>query len=192
MSQITHHITQLLRRIEQGDRQAQKTLFEMVYTTLRRAAEMKLRGESPDCLLQPTVLVHEAYLKLFGPKAEWPTFEDRRHFFGTMSRAMQQVLVDYARARLAKKRTRPPTDDQPEAQTVESRCQEILQVDAHLDRLAAEDPQAVELVRMRFFGGYTMPEAAEALGLSLRTAQRLWAFAQARLRQWIRQTLEDS
>ncbi|MCS7306765.1 MAG: ECF-type sigma factor [Thermoguttaceae bacterium] len=183
MCQTTHHITQLLRRIQQGDNRAQELLFEMVYTELRRVADLKMRGEAADCLLQPTVLVHEAYLKLFGG-GEGPAFEDRRHFFGAMSRAMQQVLVDYARKRLAKKRT-PPAEAMPQAQTLHQRCQEILQVDAHLERLGAEDPQAAELVRMRFFGGYTMAEVAQALGISERTAHRKWAFAQARLRQWI-------
>ncbi len=187
MCQSTHHITQLLRRISQGDGQAQQTLFEVIYTELRRLAEAKMQGQSPDCLLQPTVLVNEAYLKLCGSQTGWPEFENRRHLFGAFARAMQEVLVDYARRRLAKKRTPPSAQAHPQNQTVEDRCQQILQVAGLLDRLGAEDPQAAELVRMRFFGGYTMAETAQALDISVRSAQRLWSFAQARLGQWIRQ-----
>lgn len=186
MSQISHNITQLLRQSSEGDSQAQQVLFQMVYTELRRLAHQKMRANAPDCLLQPTVLVHEAYLKLFGSKAEWPAFENRRHLFAVFARAVQEVLVDYARRRLAKKRQPPPSCPLSPTGDVEKRCYHVLQVDAHLDRLAAESPQAAELVRMRFFGGYTMAETAQALNISVRTAQRLWSLAKARLYQWIR------
>jgi RNA polymerase sigma factor (TIGR02999 family) len=187
----THHITHLLERIGQGDSKAQQALFESLYSELRSLAEAKLRGEQPDCLLQPTMLVHEAYLRIFGEPAKVESFENRRHFFAAMARAMQQVLVDYARRRLAQKRQahQHPAAAEPaptQEPAVDAHCEEILQVEECLKRLEEEEPLAARVVQMRFFAGYTMAETAQTLGVSLRTAQRLWNFAQARLRQWIK------
>ena len=187
-----HRITQLLERIGQGDAEAQQALFESVYSQLHELAEAKLRGGCPDYLLQPTMLVHEAYLRVFGRSPTPESFENRRHFFAAMARAMQHVLVDYARRRLAQKRQAPKHQKRAEPPLIperlmEARCEEILHVDECLKRLEREDPEAAKVVQMRFFAGYTTEEIAQTLGVSVRTAQRLWKFAQARLRQWMKE-----
>jgi RNA polymerase sigma factor (TIGR02999 family) len=187
-----HPITQLLKRIGQGDAQAKELLFESLYSELHSLAEAKIRGGQYDCLLQPTMLVHEAYLRIFGESPRGESFENRRHFFAAMAQAMQQVLVDYVRRRLAKSRQGPKAPSSkgvapPSEAGIEARCQQILDVSECVKRLEKEAPQAARIVQMRFFAGYTMEEVAQSLGVSLRTAQRLWSFAQARLRQWMKE-----
>ena len=184
MAESTHYVTQLLGKVRQGDSAAEHALLDALYTELHRLAEIKMRQEKADCLMQPTMLIHEAYLKIFAGQ-EKPSFPDRRDLLKAMARAMRQVLVDYARRRRAKKRSAEGTRQDEREIALASRYEEILNVHEALERLAQEDPQTAELVTLRFFGGYSMQEVAEILGISLRTAQRSWAFAQAKLKQWL-------
>lgn len=179
--------SQLLSKIRNGDRVASEALFPLVYDELRQLAETKLRHESNENTLQATALVHEAYLRLLGPEANSPQWDDLGHFFGAASQAMRRILVDRARARTSQKRggalvrqsidagalSGPLTDaESPEV---------LLALEDAMLALAQSDPTAEELVRLRFFAGLTIPQAAECLGISERSAQRLWQFA----RTWL-------
>lgn len=150
--------------------------FPPVYDELRRLAAARLADEPAGHTLQPTALVHEAYLRL----ADRPGFADRGHLLRAAAAAMRHVLVDHARARLADKRgggrRRVPLDET--ARWADSPA-DLLALNDALDRFAAEEPRKAELVTLRFFAGMTVPEAAEALGVSLATAERWWAFARA-------------
>jgi RNA polymerase sigma factor (TIGR02999 family) len=179
-----HDITNLLQEVVHGNRQAEESFFRLVERQLREIAENQLRRFGPDSLLQPTALVNEAYLKIFRQNLEPGAFEGRNHFFALVARAMRQILVDYARKRLAEKR-RTPSEPFPGSTGHWKRWQEIVAVNDLLDRLAREDPKVAELVSLRFYGGFSMKEAAEILGVSLRTAQRYWAYGRAQLKSWL-------
>jgi RNA polymerase sigma factor (TIGR02999 family) len=150
--------------------------FPAVYDELRRLAAAHLAGERPGHTLDATALVHEAYLRLAGHQS----YESRSHFLRAAAEAMRRILVDHARAKLAGKRgggrRRVPLDDG--ARWAES-PDRLLDLDDALARFAAEEPRKAELVVLRFFGGMTIPEAADALGVSVPTAERWWAFARA-------------
>jgi RNA polymerase sigma factor (TIGR02999 family) len=178
-----NEVTQLLHAIDQGNRRAADQLLPLVYDELRRLAASFLAQEQPGHSLQPTALVHEAYLRLVADAGEARSFNNRRHFIATAARAMRQILVDHARrknravhgggcTRLDVQAVDPPT---PELNP------DLVALDEALDRLAAEDAQAVELVQLRYFAGLTLPDAADILGVSPRTADRLWAYARAYL-----------
>ena len=174
-------VTRLLARVRQGDFAAREELLPVVYGELRRLAGIAFRQEAPGNTLQPTALVHEAFIRLFsGPV---PAFTDRAHFLGISARVMRQVLVDHARARRAQKRGAQFTiqlDDQMAAAAGNS---DLLLIDQALDKLAGEDPLLVTLIEMRFFAGMTAEETAEARGESVHVVRHDLRYAQARLRQ---------
>lgn len=166
-----------------GRAQPAEALVAALYEDLRRMAESYLRSERPGHTLQPTAIVHEAYLRL--SKGMPDGFRDRVHFLAVASVTMRRVLVDHARARATARRggdmRRITLVDQLLAD--DSRTIEILALDRALDKLETVDPVAVEVVRLRFFGGLSEDEVASYLGFSLRKAQKIWAFARAWLRR---------
>jgi RNA polymerase sigma factor (TIGR02999 family) len=174
MSDVTH----LLEAIERGDPRAAGELLPLVYDELRRLAAQKLAQERSGQTLQATALVHEAYLRLVGPGD--PGWDGRGHFFGAAAEAMRRILVDHARARMAAKRGsgRRVTADL-ERITATDPDLDILAVHDALDRLAAVEPRVADLVTLRYFGGRTLREAADDLGIALRTADAWWAYARA-------------
>jgi RNA polymerase sigma factor (TIGR02999 family) len=173
-------VTQILNAIEQGDPRAAEELLPLVYDELRRLAAARMAEEQPGQTLQATDLVHEAYLRLVGSDRGQP-WNSRGHFFAAAAEAMRRVLVDHARRRQSQKRGggRGRLDlDQLPAATSE-RLDDVLDIDAALVGLAGADPQAAELVKLRYFAGLTIPQAAAALGVSPRGADLLWAYARA-------------
>ena len=176
-------VTELLSRWAQGDREAFDALAPSIYGELRRIAAAYLRRERSDHTLQPTALVHEAFLRLVEQRdVDW---QSRQHFFGVSAQLMRRILVDYARQRVAGKRgggrNHVALDDALAA--AESNRIDVILIDDALRRLRAIDPDHVRLVELRFFGGLTIEEAAEALGYSTGTAKREWRLAKAWLRR---------
>lgn len=171
-------VTRLLGQLREGDREALDQLLPLVYSELRQAADRVLRGETPGHTLQPTALVHEAYLKLAsGPVAS----ENRAHFLGIAARAMRQVLVDHARRRRAVKRGKGEIavslSEADGALSVQS--DELLALDEALNQLGERSDRLRKVVELRFFGGLTEEETAQVLGVTSRTVQRDWAKARA-------------
>lgn len=174
-------VTRILSELEQGDPRAAEQLLPLVYDELRRLAADKLAREAPGQTFQATALVHEAYLRLVRPQD--PGWNGRGHFFAAASEAMRRILVEGARR---KKRLRHGGGERRLGLAdidlvVEAPPEDLLAVDEALGRLEQKDPLAARLVKLRFFAGLTMPEAAEALGMPLRTAERNWAYA----RTWL-------
>jgi RNA polymerase sigma factor (TIGR02999 family) len=180
-------VTRILNALAGGDRKAANELMPLVYNELRRLAAVKLAREKPGQTLQATALVHEAYLRLAGNDPERP-WEDRGHFFAAAAEAMRRILIDRARRKQSVRHggghRRVELD---EAVFVGEPRQDLLALDEALNRLAEKQPIKAELVKLRFFAGLTMPEAAQALGIELRTAERYWTFA----RSWLYAELED-
>jgi RNA polymerase sigma factor (TIGR02999 family) len=184
MSGVTH----ILEAMGRGEPQAASQLLPLVYDELRRLAARRLAGEAPGQTLQATALVHEAYLRLVGDDPGRP-WQGRVHFFAAAAEAMRRILVENARRKrrlrhgggLDRVEVEPAELAAPGARPLE----ELLAVDAALDRLAAADPPAAELVKLRYFAGLSIAQAAEVLGISPRTADRLWAYARAWLRREI-------
>lgn len=179
MSEAPGEATRLLDRLRQGDDQAASELFELVYRELREIADRLMSGGGADRTLQPTALVHEAYVKLIERDVpqEW---NDRPHFVRVAARAMRHVLVDHARARGALERVRGPRSDSPLeaiAGQFGDNLPELLELDLALDRLEALDPQLARIVELRFFGGLSVEETAVALSSSKRTVERGWTTA---------------
>jgi RNA polymerase sigma factor (TIGR02999 family) len=177
-------VTQILSAIEQGDPSAAEQLLPLVYDELRKLAAQKLAQEKPGQTLEATALVHEAYLRLVDVE-QAQQFNSRGHFFAACAEAMRRILVEQARR---KGRIRHGGGlrraDLLDAEVASSSDDEqILLLDEALTRLAAARPQAAEVVKLRFFSGLTVEEAAPLLGLSPRTARRLWVFARAWLRR---------
>jgi RNA polymerase sigma factor (TIGR02999 family) len=184
-------ITQVLNAIEQGDPRAAEQLLPLVYDELRRLAAARLAAEPSGNTLQPTALVHEAYLRLVGtPGEQW---DHRGHFFAAAAEAMRRILVDAARRKSRGKHggdwTRVPLE--AAEPTAPDPRDDLVALDAALTRLAAVDPQAAKLVELRHFAGLPVAEAAQALGVSTRTADRLWAFARAWLHRELTATAAD-
>lgn len=177
--------TQVLNAIERGDTNAAGQLLPLVYEELRKLAASKLALEQPGQTLQPTALVHEAYLRLVGEE-DAPRWQNSAHFFAAAAEAMRRILIDSARRKSTSKhggdRVREPLDDivAPE------KCAELLALDEALTRLAALDPVKARLVELRYFTGLTSEEAAKVLGISPATADRYWAFARAWLHAEVR------
>jgi RNA polymerase sigma factor (TIGR02999 family) len=173
-------ITALLSRAREGESQALHELLPLVYGQLHRLAEAALRRERSEHTLQPTALLNEAYLRLFGERA--PAFDDRAHFLGIAARVMRQVLVDHARTRLAQKRGSglnvPLTRDIAGPQQGG-----LLEIDAALEKLQREDPRLVTLIEMRFFAGMTAEETAAVRSESVHVIRHDLRYAQARLRR---------
>jgi RNA polymerase sigma factor (TIGR02999 family) len=179
-------VTRLLDAAVSGDRNAAAELLPLVYDELRKLAAARMAAESPDQTLQPTALVHEAYLRLIGPvdQARW---ENRGHFFAAAAEAMRRILVEAARRKRTGKhgggyhRVELPEIPAPE-EIADAR---LLALDAALTRFAAEDPEAARLVELRHFAGLSIEDAAAVLGVSRATAYRQWAYARAWLRDSI-------
>ncbi len=167
--------------MENGDSQAAEQLLALVYDELRQLAAAKMARERPGHTLQPTALVHEAWLRLGGDAQ--PAWQNRRHFFGAAAEAMRRVLIANARRKHAARRgadvQHVDFDDGEVALVTPVAGEELLQVHEALDRLAAEDPRKAELVKLRYFAGMSIEEAAEVLGISDRTAKREWTYARA-------------
>jgi RNA polymerase sigma factor (TIGR02999 family) len=175
-----NEVTCILSAIEQGDPQAAEELLPLIYEELRKLAAQKLAQEKPGQTLQATALVHEAYLRLVdaAKPQEW---DGRRHFFASAAEAMRRILVENARKKGRQKRggqlVRQDLDSSRPAAPEES--DELLALDEALTLLAAKDEVAAKLVQLRFFAGMTIPQAAEVLGISARSADRPWAYARA-------------
>lgn len=180
-------VTRILSAIEQGDLQAADQLLPLVYDELREVAAKKLAHEAAGYTLQTTELVHEAYLRLVDTD-EARQWKSRGHFFAAAAEAMRRILVDRARRKRSQKRggdrQRVPFDDDHLVAAQDT--DEVLAVDEALAGLAAADVQAAQLVKLRYFAGLSIPEAAEALEISPRSADRLWVYARA----WLRRAIE--
>ncbi len=186
-------VTRILRQIEQGEPLAAERLLPLVYDELKKLAAARLARERPGQTLQPTALVHEAYVRLVDVK-QAQGWESQGHFFAAAAEAMRRILVDAARRRRREKhgggRKRVSVDDV--APAAPDLRHDLLALDAALTRLAAEDPQASRLVELRHFAGLSVPEAAQVLGISPRTADRLWAYARAWLHREITAVVDSS
>jgi RNA polymerase sigma factor (TIGR02999 family) len=176
-------VTRLLDAAAAGDRRAAAELLPLVYAELRKLAAARMADESPDHTLQPTALVHEAYLRLVG-RGDDQRWDGHGHFFAAAAEAMRRILVDSARRKSRLKRGGSlvrqfdehdvPSPERPEA---------LLAMDEALEKLAATSPQAAELVKLRFFAGCSSAQAASLLGISPRKADQVWAYARAWLRE---------
>ncbi len=173
-------VTQLLDAAGRGDSAAADRLLDVVYAELRRMAEQKLLRDPAGHTLQPTILVHDAWLQLVGADGA-NGFVNRAHFFGAAAQAMRRILIDRARRRRAEKRGggAEHVDLDSVDIAVNAGDATLLRIDDALDQLAQEDPISAELVRLRFFVGLKNEEVAEVLSISERTAKRYWAFARA-------------
>lgn len=179
-------VTSILSQIEQGDPQAAEKLLPLVYEELRKLAAGKLAMEKPGQTLQPTALVHEAYVRLVGGNTP-QLWDSRGHFFAAAAEAMRRILVDNARSKQARRRGGDLERQEFEGLDIASPeiPEDVVALDEALNKLAEADPRAAELVQLRFFAGLPLPEAAQLLGISPRTADRLWAYARAWLHQEI-------
>ena len=175
-------VTRILSAIEQGDPHAAEQLLPLVYDELRKLAAQRLAQEKPGQTLDGTALVHEAYLRLVDKAQQW---NSRGHFFAAAAEAMRRILVDQARHKRSRKgggdRARQDLDGLEIA--LPEIPEDLVALDDALNKLAATDKTAADLVHLRFFAGLPVPEAAELLGISPRTADRLWAYARAWLHQ---------
>jgi RNA polymerase sigma factor (TIGR02999 family) len=181
-------ITRVLSAIQQGDPHAAEQLLPLVYEELRKLAAQKLAQEKPGQTLQATALVHEAYLRLVDVE-EAPHWNSRGHFFAAAAEAMRRLLVESARRKGRSKRGGELRrhDIQLLEPDVEDRPVDVLAVDEALAQLALEHPAKAELVKLRYFAGLTLSEAAAALGVSTATADRSWKYARAWLARRLRQ-----
>jgi RNA polymerase sigma factor (TIGR02999 family) len=184
--QAMNDVTRILSAIEHGEPEAAGKLLPLVYDELRRLAAQRLVHERPGQTLQATALVHDAYLRLVG--ADDPGWDGRGHFFAAAAEAMRRILVDNARRKLTEKHgghLRRREYDGLEIQAP-SPCEDILALDDALAALAAEDPAKAELVKLRYFAGLSIEEAAHSLGISPATAKRHWVYA----RLWLFRAIE--
>ena len=181
-------VTRILSAIEQGDPRAAEQLLPLVYDELRRLAARRLAQEKPGQTLQATALVHEAYLRLVGAETAQP-WDGRGHFFAAAAEAMRRILINRARDKGRQKRGggRRRLDLDHLAVAGEATAEETLAVDEVLQRLEQHNKPCADLVKLRFFAGLTMDEAAAALGVAPRTAHRYWDFARAWLYDALRQ-----
>jgi RNA polymerase sigma factor (TIGR02999 family) len=173
-------VTQILSQIEQGDPSAAEQLLPLVYDELRKLAAARMANEDPGQTLSATALVHEAYLRLVdAQKAQH--WDSRGHFFAAAAESMRRILVDNARRKRSLKRGGGRLHRQLDegAIVAPEPAEEILALNDALDRLAASDSQAAELVKLRYFAGLTSQQAADILGVSARTADRIWVYARA-------------
>lgn len=177
--------TSLLNAIDAGDLKAADQLLPLVYEELRRLAAAKMAKEPPGHTLQPTALVHEAWLRLGGDhQAQW---KNKSHFFGAAAEAMRRILIDRARKRKLREASGLAVPEELHESRIALRVpeSELLDLDEVLDRLDKVDAEAARLVKLRYFVGLGMVEAAEVMGISLRQGERLWTFAKAWLRDAI-------
>jgi RNA polymerase sigma factor (TIGR02999 family) len=175
-------VTRILSAIDQGDPNAAEQLLPLVYDALRKLAAKRMAQESPGQTLQATALVHEAYLRLVDVK-QAQHWNSRGHFFAAAAEAMRRILIERARRKGAGDRERIPLDDLEIALPAASAG--IIALDEALSRLENQDPQAAQLVKLRFFAGLTTRQASEVLGIPLRSAERNWTYA----RTWLQREL---
>jgi RNA polymerase sigma factor (TIGR02999 family) len=183
-------VTQILSQIESGDSSAAEHLLPLIYDELRKLAATKMAHENPGQTLQATALVHEAYLRLLGPDQGKPKrWDSRGHFFAAAAEAMRRILVEQAR-----RKNRLKHGGERQRVELDSACAvsvepsvDLLALDEGLTKLALIQPAKAELVKLRYFAGLTMPEAASALGISLATAERYWTFS----RTWLLAQMSD-
>lgn len=187
---MNSEVTRILSTIEDGDRQAASQLLPLVYDELRRMAARKMAHEKPDQTLQPTALVHEAFLRLVGGE-DRKNWDSRGHFFAAAAEAMRRILIDAARRRNAEKRggklQRCEFLEEDAVLNVED-TETMLALDEALTKLAAMDASLAKLVELRYFTGLTIEETANVLGVSPRTTKRNWAYARA----WLRREMDDA
>ena len=172
-------VTRILAAIDKGDAHAAEELLPLVYAELRRLAAQKLAQEKPGQTLQATALVHEAYIRLVGSdNQQW---DGRGHFFAAAAEAMRRILVESARRKQRVKRGggHRQLDLQQVDLAVDSPPVDVVALDEALTKLAAEDPRIADVVKLRFFAGLTIEQAARVVGVSLRTAERYWTYARA-------------
>jgi len=181
-------VTRILSAIEQGDPHAAEQLLPLVYDELRKLAAVRLAQEKPGQTLQATALVHEAYLRLVDVERA-QRWDSRGHFFAAAAEAMRRILLNRARdqKRLKRGGGRKRLDLDRLAVVDDASADDLIAIDEALDKLAQQQKAAAELVKLRFFAGLTLEEAANALGLARRSADRQWAFARA----WLYQALRD-
>jgi RNA polymerase sigma factor (TIGR02999 family) len=179
-------VTQILSRIEAGDPSATEQLLPLVYDELRRLAAQRLVHEKPGQTLQATALVHEAYLRLVHVEAS-PCWDSRGHFFAAAAEAMRRILVDNARRKLRPKHGGEwkRVDINSIAEAAVSTDEELVALDEALSKLAAEDGESAQIVKLKYFAGLTIAQIAELLGTTARTVDRRWAYA----RSWLHQEL---
>lgn len=182
-------VTQILASIEQGDPHAAEQLLPLVYDELRKLAAVKLAQEKPGQTLQATGLVHEAYLRLVGKGESNQPWNNRGHFFAAAAEAMRRILVENARRKSAAKHGGGMArgELEPSALAAAAPSDEVIAVHDALDELAAQDKLAAELVKLHYFGGFSLEEAAELLGMSRASGYRVWTYARA----WLRASLQD-
>ena len=176
-------ITQILREISGGNEKSAEQLLSLVYTELKRIAVQKMAGEAPGNTLQPTALVHEAWLRMVGDGDA--QFQNRAHFFSAAAEAMRRILVDSARRKHAIKRGSGVAHEELQEDRLAKALpdEELLAMDEALELLTKDDPAAASLVKYRYFVGMSMEEAAATMGMSLRSAERTWTYAKAWLRR---------
>jgi len=183
--------TRILDCIQRGDPKAAEELLPLVYEELRKLAAARMANEWETATLQPTALVHEAWLRLVG--SEQKAWQNRGHFFAAAAEAMRRILIDIARRKHALKRgarTERLELDRVDV-AVEADAESLLLINEALEKLADQDPQSAELVKLRFFAGLSYEEAAQALRISERSAKRHWTFARAWLYRELSQRNED-
>ena len=179
-------ITRILQSLESGDAKAADELLPLVYDELRKLAAHKMLLQPPGQTLQATALVHEAYLRLLGNEDK--RWESRRHFFSAAAEAMRHILIDRARRRLRVRHGEKPENVPLEEIEIAAPAKDeiVLQLDEALEKLAQISPEQAEIVKLRFFAGFTEPEIAEILNLSERSVQRQWSYAKA----WLFERIE--
>ncbi len=178
-------VTVLLKELQQGSPAAADRLIPIVFRELRNLAEMYLRREKPGHTLQPTALVHEAYMRLVGDQArDW---QNRAHFVGVAASVMRRLLIDHARRKRAEKRQLPQSTDSPGGMTLQE-ADQLLNLNLALDRLEKSNPRYARVVELRFFGGLSVEEAAEVMQVSTMTVKRDWTAARA----WLKQQMQPS
>jgi RNA polymerase sigma factor (TIGR02999 family) len=178
-------VTRILSAIEQGDRHAAEKLLPLVYDELRKLAALQMAHDRPGETLNPTALVHEAYLRLVGERND-RLYHDRGHFFAAAATAMRHIRIDQARRKQSQKHGGNVQRLELDDVAAPSTDQELLALDEALTHLAALDARKAQLVELRFFAGLTNDQAADVLGISATTADRDWAFARAWLRDAVR------
>lgn len=186
-----NEVTRILSDLEQGDTHAAEKLLPLVYEELRKLAAARMVEEAPGNTLTATALVHEAYLRLVGTRTETAArWDNRGHFFAAAAEAMRRILVDHARRKASVRRGGglARLELEPDLVAMGEPREDLLALDEALNRLAAQDPLKADLVKLRYFGGLTLADAAAAMGLSERTAGRHWAYARA----WLRCAVDGS
>jgi RNA polymerase sigma factor (TIGR02999 family) len=179
-------ITRILEAIDEGDARAAEELLPLVYDELRRLAAQTLSQEKPGQTLQATALVHEAYIRLVG--SDDPHWDGRAHFFAAAAEAMRRILIENARRKRQAKHGGGPAVPLDHVQpTVWERGEDLLDLDEALRRFEEVDGKKAELVKLRYFAGLTIPQAAAALSISVTTANRYWSYARA----WLHEELQN-